>query len=76
MRMRMNDDFENFIIGSFLILIFILCYFTVGWTYDYISCHAKWSSSGIEASYGPLKGCTIKNKKGMFIPEKNYRDIE
>jgi len=37
---------------------------------DSASCHARFP--GMEASWGPIKGCLVNTEKG-WIPAENYR---
>lgn len=39
---------------------------------DSYSCSSRWSQSRIETSWGPMQGCLIKSKSGVFVPEQSF----
>lgn len=39
-------------------------------------CASRWEKSGLQSSWGPLKGCQVKSWKGNWIPEDSIRDVE
>jgi hypothetical protein len=41
-----------------------------------VQCHSQWDNSGMEVSWGIVKGCMVKTKDGKWIPADNYRNID
>ena len=64
-----NDDK---LLEIFFIVLFL------GGLYFFLeaSCEKKWAASGMRSSFSVLGGCQLEVKDGIWLPEKNYRDLE
>lgn len=40
------------------------------------SCHVTWYDSGMSSRFKLFGGCQVEVKKGKWIHEKNYREVE
>lgn len=40
------------------------------------SCHVTWESSGMSSRFKLFGGCQVEVKKGKWVNEKNYREVE
>ena len=65
----MND--EN--IGCTLLAVIMLIFVIGGLVINSFTCSARWGD--FETSWGPIKGCTVK-QGGKFYPENRVRSVE
>jgi len=60
------------LIFSLIVMAFVLAGYVIFGAWQ---CSAQWKHSGLESSYGPIKGCMVKRKDGTWVPEKALRDL-
>lgn len=71
----MNGFFEKVVIPVLAAIILCFLCFIPYYFFEKWSCESRWQKSGFEVSWGPIQGCLIK-KDGMWIPDKNYRNLD
>lgn len=57
-----------------MILIVIFLYIGAGYL-DYTKCNSQWEHSGLQTTWGPIKGCLVKLPDGRVIPSNSIRGI-
>lgn len=64
--------------GAMLVLglVALLIIFGVFFALAALSCKARWEGSGLQSSWGPVKGCLVRLPDGRWIPDDRVRDIE
>ena len=60
-----------FVFSSPLWGLFLLCVGLESWT-----CHAQGRAMHRSVTYGPVQGCIVEAKPGLFLPIENYRVVE
>lgn len=67
----MDEIIAGIVLGIGVGLVLVIFFFV-----ESASCHSQWENSGMRVSYGIMKGCTVQQKDGTWIPAKNYRSVE
>lgn len=69
---RMSDKVET-IVWVLMAICLVGIAAAIGIAVNSYKCHSRWSDSGMETSFGPVKGCQIKSHD-RWIPEESYRE--
>jgi len=72
----MKDTFVGFLIAVGLAFLVGSFLFGIAATMESFSCEKRWSSSGMQTSWGPIQGCLINLGDGRWIPDTNYREMK
>lgn len=59
-----------------LTLIFALVSLIVWFIASSWSCSSRWADSGLQSSWGPIKGCLVKTASGRWVPDDRVRDVD
>ena len=59
---------------GWILLVVLFCAGLVLW--ESTTCESRWARAGFQARYGITTGCLVETKPGLWIPEKNYRQLE
>lgn len=71
-------DAEDFISKNLPAIVAAISALIIGgavWL-DILSCHARWSGSGLASKWGVLEGCRVRDPILGWIPENNYRSMD
>lgn len=41
----------------------------------YSKCHSQFGRSGFSVEWGPIQGCMVEVRKGVWLPSTSIRDI-
>jgi hypothetical protein len=52
----------------------LACLLVISMAIASAACSARWSGSGMDTSWGPIKGCQLQLEDGKWIPDDRYRE--
>lgn len=66
-------SFVGLVVLLLLVLAFIL---SLPFLADWWKCSSRWSTSGVQSSYGPIQGCLVEVKPGRWVPDDRVREVD
>lgn len=63
-------------IGILAYLILMVIVVAISWFFKSWSCSSKWEYSGMQTSWGPVKGCLVQTPNGYWIPAERIREVD
>lgn len=70
--MRQIDEDVIYII---ICLIFIAIGGGIVSVVKYNKCHSQFGRSGFAVEWGPIQGCMVEVRKGIWLPSSSIRDV-
>lgn len=71
MKAKQRGDAE-LMFSIIVTVVFLIGYLIFGsW-----SCSSKWEHSGMQTSWGPIKGCLVQTPNGYWIPDERIREVD